>query len=380
MAIYISEKLKQFRKARDLTQEQIADIFNVSPQSVSRWETGATYPDMELLPSIASYYNITVDELLGVDKIKDKKRIEKIKNEVNEKWESGHLNDAVEILRNAVREFPHEYDLQTSIALSLKQKSISETDEKIKKDNILEAIAVYERVLENSTDDSARNQALFSLSQCYKEAGEKEKAVNTAKKLAYAAGSSDVVLTTIYEGDELREQLKKNISIFAGYAANDVYQLANSMYRMESGVKIIDKSDAAERIQLINKAIGILDIIYENGDYGFGNLHLSLYYCDLARNYYSINDMDNTLNCLEKAAQRAVDFDELTDFKGHTSLAVQGLGKTGGLIRNEQCRNNRCYEMMHNELIYNNDTYKLIKEDERFKAVISKLEKHAKSY
>jgi len=57
MAIYISEKLKQFRKARDLTQEQIAAVFNVSPQSVSRWETGATYPDMELLPSIASYFN-----------------------------------------------------------------------------------------------------------------------------------------------------------------------------------------------------------------------------------------------------------------------------------------------------------------------------------
>jgi len=59
---------------------------------------------------------------------------------------------------------------------------------------------------------------------------------------------------------------------------------------------------------------------------------------------------------------------------------VQGLGKAGGIIRNEKCRNNRCYEMLHNELTYNNDTYKLIKNDERFKWVISKLEKHAKSY
>ena len=50
MAIYFSEKFKKFRKERDLTQEQIAEIFYISPQAVSRWETGATYPDIEILP------------------------------------------------------------------------------------------------------------------------------------------------------------------------------------------------------------------------------------------------------------------------------------------------------------------------------------------
>ena len=378
MAIYISEKLKQFRKARDLTQEQIAAVFNVSPQSVSRWETGATYPDMELLPSIASYFNITVDELLGVDKIKDKERIEKITKEVDEKWNIGHINDALEILRNAVREFPHEDVLQISLALSLDRKSAAETDEEIKKDTILEAITIYERVLENSTNDCARNQALFSLSQCYKSVGDKEKAVATAKKLSYACGSSDVVLSTIYEGDELREQLKKNNSIFAGSLANGLYDLAQSMYKLDSGVRIKHKSDALEGIKLINKAIGIYDLIYENGDYGFGNLHLSLYHCTLAENYYQVNDIDSALSCLEKAAQYAVDFDTLTNFKHHTSLAVHGVEKTGSLIRNEQCRNNRCHEMLHCTLTYG--YFDLIKDNERFKAVVAKLEKHAKSF
>jgi transcriptional regulator with XRE-family HTH domain len=368
MAIYISEKLKQFRKARDLTQEQIADVFNVSPQSVSRWETGATYPDMELLPSIASYFNITVDELLGVDKIKDKERIEKIQNEVNEKWESGHINDAVEILRNAVREFPHEYVMQNSLALSLEQKAESETDEKMKKDNILEAITICERILENSTDDIARTQALSNLSRCYKKAGDKEKAVNTAKKLGSATGSRDIVLTQIYEGDELREQLKQNISHFAASLAFNIYQLADSMYKL----------DSPERIKLINKAIGIFDIIYENGDYGFANLHLTLFYRELAKSYYNINDMNNALSCLEKAARYAVDFDTLTDFKRHTSLAVQGLGKTGMVIRNEQSKHNQCYGILHSDLPH--DNFDLIKDDERYKAVIFKLEKHAKSY
>jgi len=71
MAIHFSLKFKNLRKSRDLTQEQVADIFHVSPQAVSRWETGASYPDIESLPSIAEFFKITVDDLLGVDVIKN---------------------------------------------------------------------------------------------------------------------------------------------------------------------------------------------------------------------------------------------------------------------------------------------------------------------
>ena len=80
MAIYLSEKLKQFRKSRDLTQEQIADIFHVSPQAVSRWETGISFPDIEMLPSIAEFFKVTVDDLLGVDVIRNQERIDEILN------------------------------------------------------------------------------------------------------------------------------------------------------------------------------------------------------------------------------------------------------------------------------------------------------------
>ena len=67
MSNYFSTKFKNLRKANDLTQEQIAEIFHVSPQSVSRWETGANYPDIEILPHIALFFKVTVDELLGTE-------------------------------------------------------------------------------------------------------------------------------------------------------------------------------------------------------------------------------------------------------------------------------------------------------------------------
>lgn len=163
---------KQKRKAKDLTQEQVAEIFHVSPQAISRWENGTTYPDIEILPSIAAYFNITVDELLGVDKTKDKVRIEEIIEEVTEKWNRGYIDEAVEILKKAVREFPQEYSLQNLLALTLTQQA--RTDKEKAKGSLLEAIAIRERILENSTNNFIRNEVLFGLSQNYKDAGDIE--------------------------------------------------------------------------------------------------------------------------------------------------------------------------------------------------------------
>jgi len=45
----------------DMTQEDVSEILGVSPQSVSKWERGDTYPDITLLPSLANLYNTSID-------------------------------------------------------------------------------------------------------------------------------------------------------------------------------------------------------------------------------------------------------------------------------------------------------------------------------
>lgn len=60
-----SERLKTFRKQKGLTQQQLADLLNISNKSVSRWESEGGYPDIELLPPLAKALGVTVDELLS---------------------------------------------------------------------------------------------------------------------------------------------------------------------------------------------------------------------------------------------------------------------------------------------------------------------------
>lgn len=74
MKLTIGENIHNFRKKNDLTQEALANRLGVTYQSVSRWENGATYPDIELLPAISEILSVTVDELLGMPQIEKEKR------------------------------------------------------------------------------------------------------------------------------------------------------------------------------------------------------------------------------------------------------------------------------------------------------------------
>ena len=65
MRLKVGETIKRLRKEREITQEEFAEVRGVSCQSVSRWEKGTCYPDMELMPTIAGFFGISVDKLLG---------------------------------------------------------------------------------------------------------------------------------------------------------------------------------------------------------------------------------------------------------------------------------------------------------------------------
>ena len=60
----IGENIKKLRKAKGMTQEDLAEAVNVSYQAVSKWENGGS-PDLEMLPLLANTFNVTIDELMG---------------------------------------------------------------------------------------------------------------------------------------------------------------------------------------------------------------------------------------------------------------------------------------------------------------------------
>lgn len=75
MTIYLGENLKSLRKARGITQEAFANYLGVSFQAVSKWERNDSYPDITMLPEIAEFFSVTLEDLLGVNREEKEREI-----------------------------------------------------------------------------------------------------------------------------------------------------------------------------------------------------------------------------------------------------------------------------------------------------------------
>ena len=63
----IGAKIAELRREHNMKQDELAEMLGVTPQAVSKWENGASMPDISLLPKIAQIFGVTIDDLFGVN-------------------------------------------------------------------------------------------------------------------------------------------------------------------------------------------------------------------------------------------------------------------------------------------------------------------------
>ncbi len=110
----LGNKIRKLRKERGLTQEQFASALSISPQAVSKWEMSGGYPDMSMIPIIANFFDVTLDELFDFDITKKAKKIEDILTEAgNYFWHN--FEKAEQIYLEGIKEFPSSEKLKTEL-------------------------------------------------------------------------------------------------------------------------------------------------------------------------------------------------------------------------------------------------------------------------
>ena len=103
MTCKIGEKIRLLRLNHKMTQEQLADRLGVSYQSVSRWENGVTYPDIEFIPAIAKQFSVSSDYLLGQDDVEKRKQIRKSIRSISQMTEKD-ADQLIDLIRTCRRE------------------------------------------------------------------------------------------------------------------------------------------------------------------------------------------------------------------------------------------------------------------------------------
>ena len=112
MNISLSEKLKSLRKEKNVSQEKLAEYLGVSFQAVSKWENGNTYPDILLLPDIARFYGITIDELLQVEKIDEQRLVDEFEDQAEALCRNGDYEQALELCKKMYKKMPNNIEIK----------------------------------------------------------------------------------------------------------------------------------------------------------------------------------------------------------------------------------------------------------------------------
>lgn len=155
MDLIISERIKKYRKDKDMTQEALAQALSVSPQSVSKWECGDGYPDITLLPAIANFFEVTVDELIGNDEISAKEDVQKnFFNIINTLSD----DDQLELALQYNKKYPRNWHIATSLMHRIIRYRGNKEDEYKK---LLANIG--ERILKDCTDSTMRRSAVTAM-------------------------------------------------------------------------------------------------------------------------------------------------------------------------------------------------------------------------
>ena len=107
MSLKVNEQIMALRKQKGITQGELAEVLGVSNQSVSKWESGQCCPDIQLLPDIAKYFGVSVDDLMGIE-------TPKIGSEASETPQNNRdINDA--LLREAIELLGDSMLISTSV-------------------------------------------------------------------------------------------------------------------------------------------------------------------------------------------------------------------------------------------------------------------------
>ena len=156
MTLPISNVIRRMRRERDITQENLAEAVGVTYQSVSRWENGQAYPDMELIPKIAKYFEISTDVLFGMDDESTSKKIDKHYQKIKE-VQNNH-EEFYLACKSAYSEFPNEFNFGIWLCRCYINFGIRPYDE-----HIDEIRRICHNILDNSTNEDLRIEALEAI-------------------------------------------------------------------------------------------------------------------------------------------------------------------------------------------------------------------------
>ncbi|MBQ8401652.1 MAG: helix-turn-helix transcriptional regulator [Clostridia bacterium] len=363
MDLIFAENLKRLRLEKGITQEELAAHLGLSKQSVSKWERSEGYPDITLLPKIAAYFHVTVDDLLGCGQVRINEQLAEWKKKSAVLCHERREVENLALWENAYREMPEEETVLCGLMRAL--LPMMYRTEKPDSDRFGQRILELAGVLLNMTKDSEmRESAVQHLCFASAHLGDMDAARKYAGLMGSYTTTQGELMALVLSGEEAAVQ-----------AQNNLFDLLFCCILNLENLLLHGKYTPAEEIELSRKKVRLIEAFFEDGNYGFYNNTLQIAWSDIAWNAARLQDVSLCLSALSNACDAAIRMDT-TGSRAYTSLAMNRLTYTASDTTPTDDGND-CWCVLER---MNMDCFNFIRDDPAFRQIRETLEPYAVCY
>lgn len=289
----ISDNIIKLRRKKGITQEQLADFLGVTKASVSKWENRQSMPDISLLPMISSFFDISIDELLGYRPKLSKEEIDDIYEKLCSRFASEPFEEVMKESEALVKQYYTCYPFLFKLAvLWLNHHMLSDNPER-RLEILNSASDLCKLILEHEKEQALRNDAIAVNAQILLIAGRYQETVELIESIADPFSSisqAQSILVQAYQAMGNTEKAEEYIQVIIfnevmGLVSNSTVYLANNVDNPEKCMETIKRTE------------GVIK------SYNLLNVHpntTALFYLQAAMVYANHGLKDECLDSIEK--------------------------------------------------------------------------------
>ena len=358
----VGENILHKRKERGITQEELAEFMMVTKASVSKWETGQSYPDILLLPKLATFFNISVDELIGYDPDLSPTQIQKFYIDLEDRVSDAGMDSIVEDIKIKIKQYYSCFELLYYMSLFILNHCDLTTDD-VKKEEYLEyANNILRRVCEHSKDPIQKEQSLSLRAACLISLGKSEEALNILPSSDMLSISKDCLVASAYLKTKKENEVDQKLQVMIYKNIIDLITLL----MMKSSLNNYDWIETLEKVEDLIETFNLTQI----------NVSIVLnFYLSLATHYIDDNNLklagkyvEKLLNLLIESKEKSFKirgdefFNQIDDWLDENLLLSTNPNRSDDMI-----------VRFYIDAIENNDSFKGIISEGKVKFLVDKV-------
>lgn len=297
----VGSTIRELRKNKNLTQEELAAAINVTPQAISKWENNIGLPDISQIIPLATFFGVSTDIILGIAEDNRNEEINGILNACNDRTLRKDDIESWLLIQEALKKYPSNLDLlQESIeyGIALSYKGNYCYNEEFAKKIYKETSRQAELIIKYSSNATNILRAHMIMVMLHSSFGDAESAVKHANEFPWRADMTVHAMCAwinkaFNEFEIEKINLQRNLEQHMHSSINTLALL---------GISYENTKNYDEALKMYFTIFNIINEVFNEDDYvpALYKLEMGNVYAMIARTYLGLGNIDECLNYLEK--------------------------------------------------------------------------------